>query len=419
MSAARAGVSFPTPRKVTVTLIGEGADEDGRAEGYFFSDHQLERGYAAVNVPQSGDLPSVVGAAYYSPCDRKVLVYGDGALYVGGEDGTAFAPAACSPSAKPIFTPCDENGRTVVRIFGGGSRYRYADGTVEETGEHGEIVCAALHFGRVFFVPAGRGREIRWADENGEYGADAVGIDGCGNLALRAEGGDILALVSFGDSLLAVRESAVSVLRAYGEPELFKVNGQYLTADGIVGDTCAVCSGRVWFCTGDGLYSCTSGGVEKADGLRGIASPEQAVAFGDKYYLVCTSLDLGKRAVYVYDTSAGAGFFLGLDADRLVATDGGVLAFSEGEAYLIRPSVKGEGRWERGGVDFGSGGLKFLESIDIACRGEVQVEVESRGVCRKFSGCGRKRVGMTGGAFTFRVTGGDVERLTAVAEVRQ
>lgn len=419
MSAANGSVAFPTARKVTVTLIGEGAETRGKAEGYFVGNHRLERGYAAVNVPQEGQFPSAVLTAYYSACDRKVFVYGDGTLYVGEEDGTVFAPASRSPSEAPVFTPYDEEGSTVLRIIGGGKSYRYSEGSMEETGTHVGTVCAAYHYGRVFFVPAGCGREICWTGEDGKVGTDAAGIDGCGSLMLRAEGGDVLALVSLGDSLLAVRESAVSVLRVFGEPELFKVNGQYLTADGVIGETCAVCGGRVWFCTADGLYSCNASGVEKADGLRGIASPVRAVAFGDKYYLVCDSLALGKKAVYVYDTSAEAGFFLGLNADGLVATDGGVLAFAEGLVYRIRSTVKGDGTWECGGVDFGSGGLKFLESVEVVCRGEVGVEVESRGVSRSFTGGGRKSVGMTGGEFTFRVTGGDVERLTAVAEVRK
>jgi hypothetical protein len=219
-----------------------------------------------------------------------------------------------------------------------------------------------------------------------------------------------------------VRERGLTVIRAYGEPQNYKIDesANYYTADGIIEDTICVCNNSLFFCTESGIFAFDGNDIERQSltfgGCEGdVHKCKTAVAYGDKYYVLCTSKKLNRSVIYAYEPINKLGYYVNISPECIVAGDG-VFALDGGVLYVLQEGGKGE--WKRMTFDFGVSSKKYLRSIEISTFGDVEISVSCGSEKRTFSGNGVKKVGISGYNFDFEVSGsGEVYALCATVEV--
>lgn len=402
-----------------VVLIGEG-------ERYMRKSVLLRRkgnGYTHGADAEPADFASVpadVVAAYRSPFGGLYAV-GSAGLYAMRQGQTGFSFVADLPAGTPFFVDVYENGAAVTVLFCGKTRTVFSDGDTRTVEARYAFRAGTPHCGRFFGADADDPFRLRWSA--GGALDWTTGICGSGYIDLPAEGGEILRLFSMDDRLIAVRQTGITVVRAYGEPQHFKVDATagYMTAGGVVADTCAMCAGGLYFCTGDGLYRFNGSAVERAEREDGreIVSPHFAAAYGDKYFVACAD-ESARNVLYVYDASEKSGYDMDVSPTALCAGVDGAYAFCPSAIYrLCSANGQTRGYWYSADVDFGSRAPKYLREVSIEGSGDVQLTVTGGDSVRAFSGAGRYSVGMAAQSFAFVAsTYGDIGRLTAVVEVR-
>ena len=347
--------------------------------------------------------PQNVKAAYYSQ--------GNGAIYFVATDGVwrlasgaeSCVKVASSLSGEQFFADMYINGFSATTLFNGTDRVIFTDLADEEAEDTEHVFSAGcVHCGRFFGVDASDGVKLWWAASHPLDWTE--GICGCGYTFLPPEGGDILALFSYEDRLVAVRRRGITVVRAYGDPQNYKVDAtaNYLTADGIIARTACACGGKIVFCTRSGLYAFDGGDIQRlmSFGCSRISSPAFAAACGDKYFLCCDDEFLGEGCVMLYDCSDKESAVAAVFPSALFAGDDGVYAVC-GTA-VGKLCGGGEGVWTSRTLSFG--GRCCLRSVQVVCDAPFQLRITADGAERTLSGGECRAVNMCGGSFSFKVT---------------
>ena len=411
----RKSTTYYRPSAKNVDLLDEGCCLRTvnliRDDGHYFP------AVSAVAQQTFAGCPEGVEGAYYSEGNGALFVITATEVYRLDSGASEYVKIADSLSEKPFFVDMYINGFSATTMFSGNSRVVFT-GMAQDTATDDHLFSTGVvHCGRFFAVDKSDGFKLWWAASHPLDWEE--GIYGCGYVWLPAEGGKILRLFSYDDRLVAVRERGITVVRAYGGPQNYKVDAtaNYLTADGIIGDTCALCGGQIVFCTDSGIYAFDGSDIERLMRFDcGISAPLCAAACGERYFLMCTEEHLGEGCVYCFDLSSGLGAACDIKPSALFSGPDGVYAVIGTAIKKLLPG-EGEGEWYSAEVRFG-GSRALLKSIEAECDGEVSVTVSALGVSRTFSGSGVHRVGMSGSSFSFCVqAGGTLRTLTARAEV--
>lgn len=363
-------------------------------------------------------LPSGVSEAYYSQGNGALYVLTSSAAYRINAGGSSYTAIATSLADSPFFTDMYFNGYAVTVFCNGYNRIIYTGLAQDSSTDTKQFYTGAVHCGRFFARDYTDGLKLWWSASHALDWEE--GIYGSGYTYLPVEGGSILRLFSYDDRLIAVRERGITVIRAYGDPQNYKVDAtaNCLTADGIVERTCAESGGKIIFCTQNGIYAFDGSDVDRLINFadEGLSSPQFAAALGDMYCLVCTEEDVGSDVMYCFDLSAGTGWKTTITPRALFAGPDGLYAVT---GTIIIKLVFGGGSIQlyTQPVTFG-GSRALLREINVICDGDVTVRVSSLGVTRTFTDSGVHRVDMYGTSFTFTVTAqGRLRALTAKAEV--
>ncbi len=362
--------------------------------------------------------PQAPSKGYYSEGNGALFVYANGTVSRLNKGAASFVTMEQNLSENCFFTDMYLNGFSAAVLFDGADQYVFLGALQEDTTCAHSFYAGAWHCGRFFARDLNDGFRIWWAASDSVDWTE--GINGCGYTYLPAEGGEVLRLFSFRERLVAVRRRGITVIHAYGEPQHYKVDAtaNYLVADGVIGETCAMCAGGIVFCTESGIYLFNGSSLERIFLFNGgrVSSPARAAACGERYCFVCDDVHLGGGVLAVLDVPSG----------RLAVTDitpGAVFAGKDGVYVSVGTALcKIE--------DGGTGELYLpsflpensprahIKSICVQCSGGCTVALSSNGVQRAFSGSGRHRVGMGGHNFSFAVQAeGSLSRLTAQAEV--
>jgi hypothetical protein len=275
-----------------------------------------------------------------------------------------------------------------------------------------------MHCGRFFAVDYNERLKLLWS--SGGINDWKNNLDGCGYAYLTGDGGEILKLVNFDEKLIAVRCNGLSVIRAYGDPQNFKIDesSYYYTADGIIENTISVCDNKLIFCTESGIFAFDGNDVERqeCDDSWDICAYQSAVSYGDRYLIMCSSKRLGKDVVYVYEPSEKLGYFIDFSPECIYAGDG-VYAVKDSGLYCLSEG-KACGVWKKSGVNFGLSSKKVLRSIAVECSNDIVVKVKSGTASKTYFGGGVKSVRLSGFEFDFEISGnGEAYSLVANAEV--
>lgn len=406
-----------------ITLVGEGDGHVSRTLYLERSGKGYKHGYDAVAAADYDAAPASIKAVHGSLFSGAMIVFSDEGLYVHVHNNTPFFRVYAAVSGKIFFVDAYRDGQPVSVAFYGKSRAVFNGATVTPITAQYSFYTGAMHCGRFFGRDYSDAFLIRWS-------ADGVfdwttGIYGSGHVYLPPEGGEVIRLVSMGERLIAVRRRGVTVINAYGDPQHFsvKATAEYAVADGIIEDTCAVCDGKLFFCTRSGIYAFDGDGVKKLEngGKSDISSPVSAVAYGDKYYLICSGAALGEGLLYIYDASAKSGYFTDIKPDVMCVMNDGVYVIKDTVAYRLDYATRQtRGYLFTGQCDFGSSGVKYLREIYVEGDSDVRVEVTGGSIVRTFTGCGRHRVGMAAPSFSFAASAyGRLDKLIATAEVKK
>ncbi|MCD7728852.1 MAG: hypothetical protein LUI60_02940 [Clostridia bacterium] len=406
--AARNIVYRPSSRKTYALIDGEKVC--GRLFAAKTGSHGVYPQYYFKDTGITG-VPDGVTAGY-AASNGSIFICANGRLYVKPASDTLFYSMVTNFTGKPFFS--EYGGKVVISD---GNKFSQYNGTslVTATAET-PLYGGTVHYDRLFGVDVSDSLCVRWSAAGSVDGWDE-GIRNSGWLKLAPQKGDILQLVSYGEKLIALRENGISVIKAYGATENFRVNATDIYCETVTYGTAAVCAGKLFFAAQGGLYSYDGTDIarEAADGLEGAGEILSGAAYGNEYFASLT-ID-GEKAVACIHGESGDTSFYRFTHDCLFSGKN-VYAAVGGALYELC-SPAGTFGWESGYTDLGEKGKKLLHSVYIDCDGLCSLTVESRGVSRIFTGVkGKVNVKMAGEGFYFTIEAlSAVRSVTAVFEI--
>lgn len=351
---------------------------------------------------------SAAAGAYFVCADRRVFY---------SADGLSFSELAALEGEEPFIFGQREGAEAKLYAVGDGKCVYFGGGAGGEKAFDCGIYGGVIKNGRLFGIDKDDKFRLCWSGSGGAFD-QTEGINGAGWVRLDGAGGEILNLIIYGERLIAVRENGLSVLSAYGTPENFKAEGKGLNISGICKNTAAVAGNKLIFCAEGGLYCYNGAKITRADcGLiEKTENPVCAAANGGLYLLGVYAKPLERNAVLVYDTASGLAYFADAPASAIVASGGGIFAYSAGNACRL---ARGGTFCFEAAIDFGSAKQKYLKTLEIAGAEEADIEIFNGRTTRVFKDAKSALLAdMRGVNFTFKVKGNaEITALRATAEV--
>ena len=170
----------------------------------------------------------------------------------------------CEYNEKDVLWICDDHGHLIF----------YDGSTIQTMSDTPYFSDACVYNGRVFASSGTGANVLRFSAENnpGEWRE----TEGAGKVTFPDEGGKILRVAPFKESLLVFREYGVWRYVGYPRSSAYTLSRVYATEQPIYGKSVCVCGDKVIFATGNGFYAydgSTVSGVYKdlfplADGLE-------------------------------------------------------------------------------------------------------------------------------------------------------
>lgn len=368
---------------------------------------------ALTAIKQSGKPPQNVEFCAYSAGLKKFFVIADGYLYVSPK-GVNVDYTDSLPAENAYFFEEQTSDGTRRAVIGQSDfAYMFTSASLMPNMFSQGFSCAAMRRHRLFAVSEDDPYKIVWSGAD-EYSDPDEGLKEGGWLRLDPEYGEVLDLLQFNDSLIAVRRFGLTVLRVYGSPENFSVGADDLASAEIYKGTAKT--------VGDKLYFITRAGVRTYDGTKveeracgyfsDISSPSNAAAYGGGYFVCCNSAKLSRRVI-LYLGEEGD-YIIDLPASAVCAADG-IYAFCDDGLYKLERG--GEFLWFGGGMDFGTGGFKALTSVKAFGGADIILSADGKNrILQKVDG--KVRAGLRGRRFYPTVMGrNEVYGLTFTAEV--
>lgn len=400
-------------------LVGEGDEYADYGFNIVKKGSGYERCIGAVRETLYGSCPREPVITYYSHATSSLFMVTSSIAFAFNTATTQkFKAITTKVAPSPFFVDAYVDGKWVTVYFCGKNRLVYdGDAATESQGER-EYFTGVMHCGRLFARDYNDPLKIWWTASGALD--ETEGIYGGGYTVLTSEGGDVVRLVSFGEKLIAVRQYGITVIRAYGEPQHYKVEptAEYLVSDGIVGETCAVCAGKLFFATKSGIYAFDGGEITKVENPEQsrLSAPVRAVACADTYYLVCMDSFLGGNVIFGYDAVGKVGWIMNVSPSGLFNAEGDAYLVYGTGVYKIAATDTSRGYWRSKELDFGTPSVKYLRRLYIEGDADVNSTILCGGTSREITGNGWQTVNMY--AASFRFIFGAYSKLTrVVAEV--
>lgn len=350
-------------------------------------------------VKLDGSVPSGITGAYHSAGTGKYFLCTDSRVYVS-DGGTGFTQS--EPIAgEPFFIEDIYEGNPRAVIVNGSNAITYSGFSQRAFSYGAKLCCGVMHCGRLFGVDGDDRFKVRWSGEGGLCDWEQK-INGSGSVTLDPERGTVLDIVEYGEKLIALRRSGLTVLSMFGAPENFSVGLTDTDCAEIYRGTAKVAGGRLLFYTADGLRAFDGSTVKTVEHnySRDVSAPVCAAAFDGKYFLSCYSKSLNSDAVLCYDTAEGASRLIDCKAEGLCTADA-VFAYNSLGAYRLGYGGK---FLFANAFDFGDDREKTVTKIFVS--GNADIEISNGRISRRFTGVsGAVRPRLRGKSFTVKVTG--------------
>lgn len=370
---------------------------------------------ALAPVKNSGTVPKNISCVSYVAGLGTFIMHANGLVY-SSANGTSYTLLMTAKTDAPfIVEERTEASGLRGHVICGERIVNHMGNTFNYSTFEGNLSCGVVRHGRLFGADLTDGYKLKWSGEGGVFDWEE-GISGAGWVYPDAKNlGKIIGAVDFNDRLILVREHGLTVVKAFGTPEIFAIDGHY-SLPNIVANTAAVVGEKLFICTSGGLYCFTGSAVQKiSDKLFGGLEPVNAIAFGDKY-LACGNYGaLSRNVVYIYDCADKSSYLSDAPVSALCAS-AKIFGYASSAGYTLQEG--GIYTFISGSVNFGSDKPKTLEKLYIDSAGKVTVSVSNGDIQREFSDVkGTLRMNMRGSSFTFTVTGeSEIDNITAYAE---
>lgn len=395
--------AYPRVKKATCDVLALG----GHTEGCILCGGKITPALSAT--PFAGGLSAKPTGAFYTPCDGRTFIFGNGSLNFTDDFNSYFTMGVVD--SEPFGYTEDGTGNYG---FITATRHYRREGNAYSVKEYsGGVRDGIYKNGRIFGVDINDGYVIKWSAAGG---ADVWEGD-AGYVRLNTRYGAVSKLVNTGGGAVAVCKYGLAVLTCYGAPENFKLSYPCSPLPEIYKNTACAVGAKLYFATADGAYAFDGNGAEKLPEsyLNAIKTPAYAAAHGNGYFLLGAD-ENGKSTVAVYDTVTGESYCFYAAADVLVAGDRvyglgmqTACAIEKGGKFLFRSK----------NFNFGAEGGKALSTLDITADGGVDVEIKSGVKSRIYRGVnGVVHPKIYGKSFEITISGyAGVGNVLAVAEV--
>lgn len=357
------------------------------------------------------------------PNVRHSKYFGGGKLFVSTANGTSYIEQGAERfygiGNKPAvdFLDATYGGSNAVYAITGNEAYINVFGNWITENLNRNVSSCALHGGRIFSLSKTDPYLLCW--EGGEeFNGESDDIYGKGQLYFFKNGGKLLKLINYGEKLILIREKAITVIRAFGEPQHFKVDptDTYLTVNAINPDSLAICGGELYFTTVDGLFSFDGSVIKRRENKSSFLAKNvlRAYGYGDRYYIIVED-DTKNERLFVYEPENQDGYLVNGLCQAVCEWYDGIYAFYGNS--MFRLTEGSDMVWTSKTYDFGTKRMKTITEINVDGGKGVGVIVVADGVMKTFSGSGRHEVKMRANKFYFMVYGSYMRELTAEVEV--
>lgn len=370
---------------------------------------------ATNSVTRLNSLKGKATAAWYIAVLKRYVLFTQNRIYhaLGAFNNPATLEFEAS---KPSLVETRLNSIKVAYLIGD-TNYYVLSSMYYYVPFKGNVHACVLKNGRIFGVDNTNPYKIKWSGEGGIEDWTEK-ISGAGWAVVQYVYGEILNLIVYKDTIVAVREYGLTFLSAYGTPENFKLSYLERKLPKICQNTVAVVGGKLLFYTEDGLYFYDGNKVEKCslELAEEIESPTFVTCAKEKYYLCGVSKTLKRKAVLVYDAIRNTSYIIDAQVNALAVGDH-IFAYSD--TYECELTEGGEYAFTSGELDFSSKKVKVLKEVILDGTSDVEIEVSNGVISRIVRGVrGKFRPKMRGKSFKITVRGSEkINGVSAVAEV--
>lgn len=384
--------------------------------------HDLQLSMAFKNYNSYSSVNSVAKVVYCANIDKVLVLTTRGYIYrwenLKGTPPYSYSGLVDNLPATAV--QCIYKGEHAAAVIAG-SRITFVkkDGYENRVVEYG-LIGGAFHRGRLFAADKTDRTILRWSSEDLTDWKESA--NGAGYVYLRPDKGNILALISYKEHLVVVRECGLDLIKAL-DPKYITIDGasDKFCTSAISGDTVAECGGKIYFCAADGFFCFDGNSIERLN-IRPKAEVSNFCSAssceGRYYFLKCFNLKENTKHLLMYDTVTKGYSIINTSAQFVWQYGSEYYALYEGIVYIKDTSVN-SAIWNSVPINFGTAEAKTLKYVHIDITGELKVIIKSDGSERTFTESGTHYVGMTGKNFTFTVNGrGSCTRLEAEWEVR-
>jgi len=405
-------------KKVSTTLIGEGKGKDVPCVNCTVGEYGLKTRMGAVKVKDGKVIDAKVNGAFYSFLYENIWAFAsDGVYSLDVKSQHAFSFLEEMVDFPTVFLEdASSDERSLVCLCGKDYYTLSPEGVFSNAFPHC-VLDACMHYGKVFYIDADDPYKIGWS-ANGVYDW-TEGIDVAGSLRLDVQGGKAIRILSAEEKLIIIRQNALTVMRALGNPEHFRIDGLALSTEDVIAQSCCTNGDNVYFATTSALYRFSGSRLERLEnGVDyDVYAFKKGVFLGDNYVLQCSSKTYGDDILFVYDVRERVGYYVLLHAEELFVGDS-IYAISNGYVYRLGEDFDGNGTWFSRTVTLGDIKPKLAKTLNVVCDATVNVKVCSQRGERSFCGSGLHVVNMRAPYFIVKVEGkGRIKKLSLTCEV--
>lgn len=316
-----------------------------------------------------------------------------------------------------------DGGQNYYGVYSGGWLLRInANGYGKAFSLPVTIMSAAKHCGRIFGIDVNDRYKIRWSG----YGVNEwdAGADKAGNLNLDIGLGKAHDLFELGEKIVIVRNYGITLLSTLGDYRHMRMNiGDKYRLPDVYENASAICGGKLWIYTKDGMYVFDGSALSKApfdERMTGYVLQKPAI-LDERYIYYSATMESGVSCIFEYDTKTGActPFARGCVCPFFVDKDNGFCFSGKNVGKLISGGDDAYRVWVSRPFTFGAGKTALLRSVTVEGSGQFKVEIDCDGRKLCVTEVGKTDFAEFAGSCTFKVTGnGAVTALTAEWEVR-
>lgn len=401
-----------------ICLLGEDASLGDYCLGY----EQGANGLTVCPSPKAEKLNSVTARGL---CDVRVhrafglvaLSYTNGVTVCYEVGKTPYNASRLSKGICFSFEYKNELNQNLLATVSGNAMQTYNGVTGEKltfTLPY-KLYGGVYHCGRLFAATEEDKQKIVWSGLGVQDWSDS--INGSGYICLGGEAGNVVAVESFGDDLLCVREHGFTLIHALADSRSFRIapSQRVIMVDEKISKGSAI-GKRYYFGTGNGLYVFDGDEVSLVYCEQGkLTDCGSVTVVGDELFVNCRYL--GDECIMRYKIKSSTASYFCKDCSFAFCLDGVIYVVKSEEFYQADCDYnQGARLWRSKKLE--GGGKVTLKRLFIEADKSVNITVCYGGVRREVNGVGELLINACGRELYLEYDGNEpIYKLVAQTEV--